>query len=134
MPLCIDSGFVAGKNRENQVFLLHVWPWREQLQQKLAVAVPYRHRAQKTPAEKLAVAASYANDKENTCRRIGGSYKVWFSFWGKSSCWVFEFLLRRQSSCWEDIFLMSLLSGASLAVVFLNSCLGVSLPVGRTFS
>ena len=56
------------------------------------------------------------------------------SFWDKPSCWVSDFLFGCQSSCWEGIFLMSLLSGATLPAGLLISCLGVSLPVGNTFS
>ncbi len=55
------------------------------------------------------------------------------SFWGKSSCWNRDLLFGCQSSCWECIFIISLLSGASLPVGFLISCLGVILPVGKKF-
>ena len=56
------------------------------------------------------------------------------SFWGKSFCLVCDFLFGCQPSCREDIFLMSLLSGSRLSVGFVISCLGVGLPVGKTFS
>ena len=52
----------------------------------------------------------------------------------QSLCWVFDLLFGCQSSYLEDIFLMSLLSGANLSVGFLISYLGVSVPVGKTFS
>ena len=48
------------------------------------------------------------------------------SFWGESSCLACDLLFGCQPSCSEDIFLMSLLSGASLPVVFVICCLGVS--------
>ena len=47
---------------------------------------------------------------------------------------ISDFLFGCQPSCWEGMFSMSLLCGASLPVGLLISCLGVSLPVGKTFS
>ena len=59
-------------------------------------------------------------------------------FWGESFYWVCDFLFGSQSRCCqssirERIFLMSLLSGASLYVGFVVSCLCVSLAVGMCF-
>ena len=65
---------------------------------------------------------------------LGRRYVDEISSWGKSSPWVLDFLFGCPSSCWEDIFLMRLLSGASLHFGFLISCLGVRLPVGKSFS
>ena len=46
----------------------------------------------------------------------------------------FECLFGCQSFCWEDAVLMRFLPEASLPCGFLISCLGVRVPVGKTFS
>ena len=65
---------------------------------------------------------------------VGKKFLNESSFWGRSFCWVCDFLFGCQSSCREDILLISLLSGSGLSVGFVISCLGVGLPVGKTFS
>ena len=65
---------------------------------------------------------------------VGKKFLTESSLWGRSFCWVCDFLFGCQSSCREDILLISLLSGSGLSVGFVISCLGVGLPVGKTFS
>ena len=63
---------------------------------------------------------------------VGKAFSQRVFFQSKSSFSDVDLLFGCQSSCWEDIFIMSLLSGAGLSVGFVISCLGVSLPVGKT--
>ena len=65
---------------------------------------------------------------------VGKKFLNESSFWGGFFCWVCDFLFGCPSSCREDILLISLLSGSRLSVGFVISCLGVGLPVGKTFS